>query len=268
MWPRYSSRNREAIDRSASGTGAGMSVWEKSGASQNSASAAATWTRRSGRSRSLSPFVSSPPTWSICRWVSTTSVTAEGSIPAASKRWTVCPARGKSGNSTPSPASTRMVRSPVRTTTTLSGQSSTSLGRNRSSSQLPNSVGSALVAIVRAVIGNTPSLITSTSMSPTCTAYRDGTNSSRFGELKSEMLSTLMAVLLWALPNITCHLWRTRSGDAIYPAGGEGLSQRLKRFGFGVPVTCRARLRMAITWTTAVMVMAAGLIGAVSLSAL
>ena len=38
---RYSSRNCEAADRSASGTGAGMEVWEKSGDSQNSASAVA-----------------------------------------------------------------------------------------------------------------------------------------------------------------------------------------------------------------------------------
>jgi hypothetical protein len=63
-----------------------------------------------------------------------------------------------------------MVRFPVRTTTTFSGQSSTSGGKNMSSSQLARSAESALVAIVAAGIGSTPSLITSTSMSPTCTA--------------------------------------------------------------------------------------------------
>ena len=40
---------------------------------QNLASAAARWTRRSGRSRSLTPSTSSPPQWSMRRWVSTTS---------------------------------------------------------------------------------------------------------------------------------------------------------------------------------------------------
>jgi hypothetical protein len=39
-----------------------------------------------------------------------------------------------------------------------------------SSSQAARSVESALVAIVGAVMGSTPSLITSTSMSPTCSA--------------------------------------------------------------------------------------------------
>ena len=50
-----------------------METREKSGDSQNLASAAARWTRRSGRSRSLTPSTSSPPQWSMCRWVSTTS---------------------------------------------------------------------------------------------------------------------------------------------------------------------------------------------------
>jgi hypothetical protein len=63
-----------------------------------------------------------------------------------------------------------MVRSPLRTTTTFSGQSSTSRGRNLSSSHCPYSPASALVAMVLLVIGSTPSLITSTSISPTCTA--------------------------------------------------------------------------------------------------
>jgi hypothetical protein len=53
---------------------------------QNSASAAARWTRRSGRSRPLSPSGSGPPTWSMWMWVSTTSVTDAGSMPAASSR--------------------------------------------------------------------------------------------------------------------------------------------------------------------------------------
>src|SRR5262245_16404643 len=46
-----------------------METREKSGDSQNSASAAARWTRRSGRSRSLTPSTSSPPMWSMCKWV-------------------------------------------------------------------------------------------------------------------------------------------------------------------------------------------------------
>lgn len=59
--------------------------------------------------------------WSMCKWVSTTSVTDAGSIPAASSRMANCPARGKPGNSVPSPESMRMVRSPLRTTDTFSG---------------------------------------------------------------------------------------------------------------------------------------------------
>jgi hypothetical protein len=35
-------------------------------------SAAATWIRRSGRSRSLTPSTSSPPTWSMGMWVTIT----------------------------------------------------------------------------------------------------------------------------------------------------------------------------------------------------
>jgi hypothetical protein len=63
-----------------------------------------------------------------------------------------------------------MVRPPLRTTATFSGQSSTSGGRNISFSQAARSSGPALVAIVVAVIGNTPSLITITSTSPTFSA--------------------------------------------------------------------------------------------------
>jgi len=55
---RYTSRNRLAADRSASGNLVGMKVWEKSGDARNSVSAAAKWTRRSGRSRSLIPSTS------------------------------------------------------------------------------------------------------------------------------------------------------------------------------------------------------------------
>src|SRR5262249_25390025 len=46
-WLRYASKNRLAVDRSASGNPGGMETREKSGDAQNSASAAATWTRRS-----------------------------------------------------------------------------------------------------------------------------------------------------------------------------------------------------------------------------
>ena len=98
-WLWYSFKNRLPVRRSASGNPGGMETREKSGDSQNSASAAATWTRRSGRSRSFTPSASSPPQWSMCMWVSTTSVTDAGSMPAASSRWANCPARGKSGNS-------------------------------------------------------------------------------------------------------------------------------------------------------------------------
>src|SRR6266481_2227321 len=119
-WLWYSFKNRLAADRSASGNPGGMETREKSGAAQNLTSSAATWTRRSLRSRSLTPSTSSPPTWSMCMWVSTTSVTDERSMPASSSRWTKCPARGKfKSGSDPSPASTRMVRSPLRTRTTF-----------------------------------------------------------------------------------------------------------------------------------------------------
>ena len=59
-----------------------------------------------------------------------------------------CPARGKSGNSVPSPESMRMVLPPLRTTATFSGQSSISGGRYMSLSQADRSAGAALVAIV------------------------------------------------------------------------------------------------------------------------
>ena len=91
-------------------------------------------------------------------------------MPAASRRMASCPARGKPGNSVPSPESMRMVLPPLRTTATFSGQSSTSGGRYMSLSQADRSAGATLVAIVTAVIGSTPSLITITSMSPTFSA--------------------------------------------------------------------------------------------------
>ena len=81
--------------RSASGKPSGMETREKSGFSQNLTSAAATWIRRSGRSCSFTPSTSSPPMWSMCMWVSTTSVRSARSMPAASSRWTNCPAFGK-----------------------------------------------------------------------------------------------------------------------------------------------------------------------------
>jgi hypothetical protein len=49
LW--YSFKNRLAVRRSASRNPGGMDTRERSGDSQNSASAAARWTRRSGRSR-------------------------------------------------------------------------------------------------------------------------------------------------------------------------------------------------------------------------
>jgi hypothetical protein len=60
-----------------------------------------------------------------------------------------------------------MVRPPLRTTTTFSGHSSMSRGRNMSSSQAARTAGSTLYAIVGAGIGSTPSLTTITSISPT-----------------------------------------------------------------------------------------------------
>lgn len=53
--------------------------------------------------------------WSMGEWVSAASVTEAGSIPAATSRLANCPARGKPGNSVPSPESTRTVRPPLRT---------------------------------------------------------------------------------------------------------------------------------------------------------
>src|SRR5262249_32908436 len=103
-----------AVRRSASGNPGGMETREKSGDAQNSASAAARWTRRSGRSRSFTPSASSPPTWSMCKWVSTTSVTDARSMPAASSRRAHCPARGKfKFGSAPSPHSLNLLRSPL-----------------------------------------------------------------------------------------------------------------------------------------------------------
>src|SRR5262249_35210169 len=98
------------------------------------------------------------------------AVTDARSMAAASSRRANRPARGKSGNSTPSPASMSMVRPPLRTTTTFSGHSSMSGGRNMSSSQAVRTAGSALVAKTGAGIGSTPSLTTSTSISPTRSA--------------------------------------------------------------------------------------------------
>jgi hypothetical protein len=84
-------------------------------------------------------------------------------------RWANRPARGKSGNSTPSPASMSMDRSRLRTTTAFSAHSNKS-GRNMSFSQAARAVGSAFVDIVVAGSENTPSLTTSTSISPTRSA--------------------------------------------------------------------------------------------------
>jgi hypothetical protein len=91
-------------------------------------------------------------------------------MPAASSRWTNRPARGKSGNSIPIPASMSMVRPPLRTTTTFSAHSNTSGGRNMSSSQAARMAGSALWANIALGSVSTPSLTTSTSISPTRSA--------------------------------------------------------------------------------------------------
>ena len=106
----------------------------------------------------------------MCMWVSTTSVTDAGSMPAASSRWANCPARGKSGNSPPIPASMSMVRPPLRTTTAFSAHSSTSGGRNMSSSQAARTAGSALWPNIAPGSDSTPSLTTITSISPTRSA--------------------------------------------------------------------------------------------------
>jgi hypothetical protein len=109
--------------------------------------------------------------WSMCRWVSTTSVTDARSMPAASSRWINRPARGKfKSGSAPSPASMSMVRPPLRTRTTFSAHSSTSGGRNMSSSQAARTAGSALWPNIAPGSDNTPSLITITSISPTRSA--------------------------------------------------------------------------------------------------
>jgi hypothetical protein len=55
-----------------------------------------------------------------------------------------------------------MVRPPLRTTTTFSGHLNSSGDWRMSSSQAASSAGSALVPIVAAGCGSTPSLITST----------------------------------------------------------------------------------------------------------
>jgi hypothetical protein len=89
---------------------------------------------------------------------------------AAFSRWANFPARGKSGNSAPIPASTSMVRPPLRTTTTFSAHSSTSGGRNMSFSQAARTAGSALWPNIVPGSDSTPSLTTSTSISPTRSA--------------------------------------------------------------------------------------------------
>src|SRR5262249_30840565 len=137
---------------------------------KNLAWAAARWTRRSGRSRSLTPSTSSPPQWSMCRWVSTTSVTDARSMPAASSRWANFPDRGKSGNSIPIPASMSTVRPPLRTMTTFSAHSSTSGGRNMSFSQAARTAGSTLWPNIAPGSDSTPSLTTITSIAPTFSA--------------------------------------------------------------------------------------------------
>ena len=63
-----------------------------------------------------------------------------------------------------------MVWSPLRTTSTFSGQSNMSGGRNMSLSHAARTAWSTLVANVEVGIGSTPSLTTSTSISPTRSA--------------------------------------------------------------------------------------------------
>ena len=91
-------------------------------------------------------------------------------MPAASSRWTNRPTRGKSGNSIPIPASMSMVRSPLRTRTTFSAHSSTSGGRNMSSSQAARTAGSTLWPNIAPGSDSTPSLTTITSIAPTFSA--------------------------------------------------------------------------------------------------
>jgi hypothetical protein len=71
------------------------------------------------------------------------------------------------GYSTPIPASMSTVRLPLRTKPTFSGHLNTSRARSPSSSHSAKSAESALVANVEGDSGNTPSLSTSKSMSPT-----------------------------------------------------------------------------------------------------
>ena len=59
-----------------------------------------------------------------------------------------------------------MVWSPLRTTTTFSAQSNASGGRNMSFSQAARTAGSMLWASIAVGSGSTPSLTTSTSISP------------------------------------------------------------------------------------------------------
>src|SRR5262245_31446489 len=118
----------------------------------------------------FTPVGEQPTTGSMCNWLSTTSVTDAGSTPASSSRYAHSPARGKSGNSPPIPASMSMVRPPLRTTTAFSAHSSTSAGRNMSSSQAARTDGSTLWPNIAPGSDSTPSLTTSTSISPTRSA--------------------------------------------------------------------------------------------------
>ncbi|MNI70676.1 hypothetical protein D3C73_1265010 [compost metagenome] len=115
-----------AVARRTSGTGDGMSVCSKSGDSQNATSVAVRWMRTSARRLFFTSSTSSPPIWSMCMWVMMMSVTDARSIPAFSRRLGNWPALGKPGNCPPSPASTRMVCSPVRITSTFNAQSNAS----------------------------------------------------------------------------------------------------------------------------------------------
>lgn len=63
-----------------------------------------------------------------------------------------------------------MVCSPLRTTSTFSAQSNASGPRNMSLNQAARAAGSALVDMVAVGSGSTPSLTTSTSISPTRSA--------------------------------------------------------------------------------------------------
>ena len=63
-----------------------------------------------------------------------------------------------------------MVRPPLRTTTTFSAHSSTSGGRNMSSSQAARTAGSALWPNIAPGSDSTPSLTTITSIAPTLSA--------------------------------------------------------------------------------------------------